>query len=213
MEWGLYEGQYREEGKSFFWHYPADLTAPPPPTHLYGLEAWLNCSVSPQRAVNHTLSNAERWLQAPSAFIINHWHRKDMSPHLQNHWSSNCGRILPENDFSASATAHGALGAKPRGVIPWGSILQSRECFLDLILPSRLSWMLAFSDFPWQYPLHVPPHELRHSHAQACIMRQFYYLLPTLINFNLFTNFGVSPHCHTTLFWHCPPGDSGRSTG
>lgn len=44
----------------------------PLPPHLYGLETCLNCSISPQRAVNHTLSNAERWLQAPSAFIINH---------------------------------------------------------------------------------------------------------------------------------------------
>lgn len=65
-------------------------------THLYGREAWLNRSISPQRAVNHTLSNAERWLQAPSAFIINHWDRKDMSLHLQSHRSSNCGHILPK---------------------------------------------------------------------------------------------------------------------
>lgn len=43
-----------------------------PPTHLDGLEAWLHCSIFPQRAVNHTLSNVERWLQAPSTFIINH---------------------------------------------------------------------------------------------------------------------------------------------
>lgn len=106
----------------------------PPPTHLYGLETWLNRSISPQRAVNHTLSNAERWLQAPSAFIINHWDRKDMSLHLQNHWSSDCGHILPENDFPASSTAHGASGAKPRGAIPWGSIRKFWESFLYMIL-------------------------------------------------------------------------------
>lgn len=81
----------------------------PPATHLYGQDAWLCRSISPQRAVNHTLSNAERWLQAPSAFIINHQDRKDMSPHLQNHGNSDCGHILPENDFSAFSTAHGTL--------------------------------------------------------------------------------------------------------
>lgn len=110
-----------------------------PFTHLCGLEAGLNRSISPQRAVNHTLSNAERWLQAPSAFIINHWDRKDMSPHLQNHWSSVCGHILPENDFPAFFIAQGASGARPRGAVPWSNILKSWDSFLDLILTARPS--------------------------------------------------------------------------
>lgn len=113
--------------------------SPPPFTHLCGLEAGLNCSISPQRAVNHTLSNAERWLQAPSAFIINHRDSKDMSPHLQNHWSSDCGHILPENYFPAFFTAQGASGARPRGAVPCSSILKSWDNFRDLILTARPS--------------------------------------------------------------------------
>ena len=83
MGWGLERDNRRRRGKSVS-GFTLQISLPPL-THLHRLEAWLGSSVSPQRAVNHTLSNAERWLQAPSVFIINHGDRKDMSPHLQNH--------------------------------------------------------------------------------------------------------------------------------
>lgn len=88
-----------ERGENFFSCYPHESHCSPSSPVWAG--SWFSHSISPKRAVNHTLSNAERWLQAPSAFIINHWDREDMSPHLQNHWSGGHGLILPENDFSA----------------------------------------------------------------------------------------------------------------
>lgn len=129
VRWGGHErGKGKRRGKALS-GFTLQISQPSS-THLLGLEAWLNGSISPQRAVNHTLSNAERWLQAPLAFIINHWDRKDTSLHLQSHRSSNYGHILPKNDFPDFSTACGLLGPSPEELFPGAVFASPGRVFL-----------------------------------------------------------------------------------
>lgn len=135
---GPREGQRKGGGKCSFWFYPANLTV----THSLTCAGWKPGSTAPSlpKELWTTHLAMQRWLQAPSAFIINHWDRKDYeSPPAESLESSVCGHILlPESDFLLYFMAQGLRGQTQRSC-SLGSILKSWDSFLDLILTARPS--------------------------------------------------------------------------
>lgn len=107
-----------------------------------------------------------------------------MSLHLQSHRSSNCGHILPKNDFPDFSTACGLLGPSPEELFPGAVFASPGKVFLTWSLHQDI---LKCRHFPasletvsaCKHPSTPPPHVLWCFHIQAYIIIHFisYWLI------------------------------------